>query len=89
MNFKFKFFPLSNFKFFLGREILYCRWQYAVKKCLNWDNYENYYEELALFSQKEKDPNLPVKKSIPGTLFLTSSFVLLLVSKLLRDRNIF
>ncbi|CAD7086602.1 unnamed protein product [Hermetia illucens] len=70
------------------REILHRRWEYAIKKCINWDNFENFDEELATFTQQEKNPYLSVHNSIPGGLFLTTSFVLLIIARFLQSSNI-
>ncbi|XP_055904689.1 glycerol kinase [Eupeodes corollae] len=67
------------------RELLYCRWNYAVKKCLNWNNFETYETDMELFRQRERDPNLPIRRSIPGSIFLTTSFILLILAKFLKN----
>lgn len=72
---------------FIGRSLLYKRWNYAIKKCLNWDNYENFESDMALFAQRELDTNLPLRLSLPGSIFLTTTFVLLIVAKLLQNQN--
>ncbi|XP_014091992.3 glycerol kinase 3 [Bactrocera oleae] len=70
------------------REQLYKRWNYAVRKCLNWNNFATYEEDLELFAQRDSDPNLPIRRSLPGSIYITSSFVLLLIANFLRGRNI-
>ncbi|XP_067627203.1 glycerol kinase 3 [Eurosta solidaginis] len=70
------------------REQLYKRWNYAVKKCLNWNNYATYEEDLELFAQRDNDPNLPIRRSIPGSIYITTSFLLLLVANFLRGRQV-
>ncbi|KAH8320859.1 hypothetical protein KR067_011390 [Drosophila pandora] len=67
------------------RELLYKRWSYAVKKCLHWNNYETYEADVELFAQRELDPNFSVRRSIPGSLFLTTSFALLLLANYLKN----
>ncbi|KAH8279275.1 hypothetical protein KR026_005388 [Drosophila bipectinata] len=67
------------------RELLYKRWSYAVKKCLHWNNYETYEADVELFAQRELDPNYSVRRSIPGSLFLTTSFALLLLANYLKN----
>lgn len=81
---------INTFEIYLliGRELLYRRWDYAVKKCLNWNNYETYEADLELFAQRERDPNLSIRRSIPGSFFLTSTFVLLLVAKFLQGQKL-
>ncbi|XP_037952491.1 glycerol kinase [Teleopsis dalmanni] len=68
------------------RELLYKRWEYAVKKCLNWNNYETYESDIELFAQRERDPTLYIRRSLPGSLFLTSTFVLLIVANFLHGK---
>ncbi|XP_073814057.1 glycerol kinase 3 [Musca autumnalis] len=68
------------------RALLYKRWEYAVKKCLSWNNYETFEEDIALFAQRERDTNLPIRRSLPGSLFLTSAFVFLIVAKFLNKK---
>ncbi|XP_054740044.1 glycerol kinase [Anastrepha obliqua] len=70
------------------REQLYKRWNYAVQKCLNWNNFATYEEDLELFAQRDSDPNLPIRRSLPGSIYITSSFLLLLVANFLHGRNI-
>lgn len=70
------------------RELLYCRWDYAVKKCLNWNNFETYESDMELFRQRERDPNLPIRRSIPGSIFLTTSFILLILAKFLKNTSL-
>ncbi|XP_055382290.1 glycerol kinase [Condylostylus longicornis] len=79
------FFPTTTAN---RREILYQRWHYAVKKCISWDNFENYENEIQIFTQREKDPDANVRRSIPGSLFITTSFALLLVARYLKNLNI-
>ncbi|ALC42221.1 CG8298 [Drosophila busckii] len=67
------------------RELLYRRWDYAVKKCLQWNNYETYEADVELFAQRERDPTLHIRRSIPGSVFLTTSFALLLVASFLKN----
>ncbi|XP_023306037.2 glycerol kinase [Lucilia cuprina] len=69
------------------RSLLYKRWDYAVRKCLNWDNYESFESDLALFAQRERDPNLPLRRSLPGSIFLTSAFVFLIVANFLKTQQ--
>uniref|UniRef100_A0A1A9WVN6 Myotubularin phosphatase domain-containing protein n=1 Tax=Glossina brevipalpis TaxID=37001 RepID=A0A1A9WVN6_9MUSC len=52
-----------------GRNLLHKRWKYAVRKCLNWNNYETYESDLALFAQRERNPNLSIRRSLPGVYF--------------------
>ncbi|XP_005178451.1 glycerol kinase [Musca domestica] len=68
------------------RALLYKRWEYAVKKCLSWNNYETFEEDIALFAQRERDTNLPIRRSLPGSIFLTSAFVFLIVAKFLNNK---
>ncbi|TMW52925.1 hypothetical protein DOY81_001958 [Sarcophaga bullata] len=70
------------------RSLLYKRWEYAVKKCLNWNNYETFESDLALFAQRERDANLPLRRSLPGSIFLTSAFVFLIVAKFLQSQKL-
>ncbi|XP_075168775.1 glycerol kinase [Haematobia irritans] len=70
------------------RALLYKRWEYAVKKCLNWNNYETFEADIALFAQREHDNNLHLRRSLPGSIFLTSAFVFLIVAKYLSQHNI-
>lgn len=67
---------------------MYKRWEYAVKKCLNWNNYETFESDLALFAQRERDANLPLRRSLPGSIFLTSAFVFLIVAKFLQGQKL-
>lgn len=78
---------MYNLKF-TGRALLYKRWEYAVRKCLNWDNYESFETDLALFAQRERDNNLPLRRSLPGSIFLTSAFVFLIVAKFLQTQKL-
>lgn len=59
-----------------------------MRKCLNWNNFATYEEDLELFAQRDSDPNLPIRRSLPGSIYITSSFVLLLIANFLRGRNI-
>lgn len=70
-----------------GRELLYHRWDYAVKKCLHWNNYETYDADVELFAQRERDPNLFIRRSIPGSVFVTTSFALLLLASFLKNNS--
>ncbi|KAL9920741.1 glycerol kinase 3 [Glossina fuscipes fuscipes] len=70
------------------RNLLYKRWEYAVRKCLNWNNYATYETDLALFAQRERDPNLSIRRSLPGSIFLTTTFVFLIVAKFLKNKYI-
>ncbi|KAL5286757.1 GK.2 family protein [Megaselia abdita] len=70
------------------REILYRRWNYAVKKCLNWNNFATFTEDVEDFNRREKDANLPIRQSIPCSIFLTSAFVLFLVARYLQNPNV-
>lgn len=81
-------FTLMNFICdFAGRELLYHRWDYAVKKCLHWNNYETYDADVELFAQRERDPNLFIRRSIPGSVFVTTSFALLLLASFLKNNS--
>ncbi|XP_023164928.1 glycerol kinase [Drosophila hydei] len=70
------------------RELLYRRWDYAVKKCLHWNNFETYEADVELFAQRERDPNLPIRRSIPGSVFVTTSFALLLLASFLKNNRV-
>lgn len=70
------------------RSLLYKRWEYAVRKCFNWNNYETFESDLALFAQRERDSNLPLRRSLPGSIFLTSAFCFLIVAKFLQSQNL-
>ncbi|EDW73797.1 uncharacterized protein Dwil_GK19496 [Drosophila willistoni] len=67
------------------RELLYRRWDYAVKRCLNWNNYETYESDIELFAQREHDPNFSIRRSLPGSLFITTSFALFLLANYLKN----
>ncbi|XP_030379704.1 glycerol kinase [Scaptodrosophila lebanonensis] len=70
------------------RELLYRRWDYAVRKCLQWNNYETYEADVELFAQRERDPNINIRRSIPGSVFLTTSFALLLIASFLKNNSL-
>ncbi|BFG03449.1 glycerol kinase [Drosophila madeirensis] len=67
------------------REVLYRRWDYAVKRCLHWNNFETYEADIELFSQRERDPNLAIRRSIPGSVFMVTSFAVLLLARYLHN----
>lgn len=43
---------------------------------------------MELFAQRERDPNLPIRRSIPGSVFLTTSFALLLLASFLKNNRL-
>lgn len=59
-----------------------------MRKCLSWDNYESFESDLAIFAQRERDANLPLRRSLPGSIFLTSAFVFLIVANFLQTQKL-
>ncbi|XP_037041716.1 glycerol kinase [Bradysia coprophila] len=57
------------------RDLKYRRWKYTIAKCLR---YNGTFTEISF---DDKDPEMVVRNSIPGGVFLFSSFALLLATK--------
>ncbi|KAJ6647195.1 Glycerol kinase 2 [Pseudolycoriella hygida] len=57
------------------RDLKYRRWKYAIMKCLR---YNGNFTEI---SYEDRDPEMFVRNSIPGTVFLFTSIALLLATR--------
>lgn len=69
------------------RDLLYQRWNYAVKKCLSWNNYETFEADMEMFSRRENDPYMNVRRSVPATLFLIGTFTMFILTKVFGNKN--
>ncbi|XP_055585902.1 glycerol kinase-like [Uranotaenia lowii] len=62
------------------RNMKFRKWKIAVDRCLNFDSVS---EDLSKFQQEDRDPEYSVRCSIPGSVYLVSSFALLVLAQIL------
>ncbi|XP_058451886.1 glycerol kinase-like [Malaya genurostris] len=67
------------------RDMKYRKWKVAVDRCLNFDCASE--TDLTRFHQEEHDPERSVRCSIPGGLYIVSSFALMVLAQILQQRG--
>lgn len=65
------------------RDMKFRKWKIAVDRCLNFDSVSE--TDLSKFQQEELDPEYSVRCSIPGGIYIISSFALIVLAQILQQ----
>lgn len=75
----------STFPLLAERDMKFRRWKMAVDRCLNFDSVSENDPVKLVFDGR--DPDYYVRSAIPGSLFIVSSFALIVVSSMLQQNG--
>ncbi|XP_053698000.1 glycerol kinase [Sabethes cyaneus] len=67
------------------RDAKFRKWKIAVDRCLNFDSVSE--SDLTEFNMDEHDPEYSVRCSIPGAVYLISSFALVVLAQILQQNG--
>ncbi|XP_058812458.1 glycerol kinase-like [Topomyia yanbarensis] len=67
------------------RDMKFRKWKVAVDRCLNFDSVSE--TDLSKFLQEEDDPDRSVRCSIPGGVYIVSSFALIVLAQILQQNR--